>query len=340
MTVRVGVIGAGMIGQDHIRRITQVLSGGAVVAVTDVDAARAVSVADGWPGVAVYPTGRELVASGDVDAVLVTSWGPTHEDHVLAAIEAGRPVFCEKPLATTEAACLRIMDAEMAGGRRLVQVGFMRRYDAGYRALKAALDQDTIGTPLLMHCAHRNRSAPPYGFTTEGMIADSAVHEIDLVQWLFGEPVAATSILKPRRSSRAAEGLHDPLIVLLEMASGVLVDVEVFVNAGYGYDIRGEIVGESGTVALAEAAGEVTVKAGGARRGRVPGDWRDRFAAAFDAELQDWLNAVAAGTSTGPGSWDGYAAAAVTGSCLEALRSGQRTPVTLAERPEFYAKAL
>jgi myo-inositol 2-dehydrogenase/D-chiro-inositol 1-dehydrogenase len=340
MTVRVGVIGAGMIGQDHIRRITQVLSGGTVVAVTDVDAARAQGVADGWPGAAVYPAGRELVASGDVDAVLVTSWGPTHEDHVLAAIEAGLPVFCEKPLATTEDACLRIMDAEMAGGRRLVQVGFMRRYDAGYRALKAALDEATIGTPLLMHCAHRNRSAPPYGFTTEGMIADSAVHEIDLVQWLFGEPVVATSILKPRRSSRAAEGLHDPLIMLLEMASGVLVDVEVFVNAGYGYDIRGEIVGESGTVALAEAAGEVTVTAGGARRRRVPGDWRDRFAAAFDAELQDWLNAVAAGTSTGPGSWDGYAAAAVTGSCLEALRSGQRTPVTLAERPEFYAKAL
>jgi len=340
MTVRVGVIGVGMIGQDHIRRITQVLSGGAVVAVTDVDAARAQSVADGWPGAAVYPAGRELVASGDVDAVLVTSWGPTHEDHVLAAIEAGLPVFCEKPLATTEDACLRIMDAEMAGGRRLVQVGFMRRYDAGYRALKAALDEATIGTPLLMHCAHRNRSAPPYGFTTEGMIADSAVHEIDLVQWLFGEPVAATSILKPRRSSRAAEGLHDPLIVLLEMADGVLVDVEVFVNAGYGYDIRGEIVGESGTVALAEAAGEVTVKAGGARRGRVPGDWRDRFAAAFDAELQDWLNAVAARASTGPGSWDGYAAAAVTDSCLEALRSGRRTPVSLRERPEFYAKAL
>src|SRR6516164_3131550 len=102
MTVRVGVIGAGMIGQDHIRRITEVLSGGTVVAVTDVDAARAQSVADGWPGVAVYPAGRDLVASGHVDAVLVTSWGPTHEDHVLAAIEAGLPVFCEKPLATTE----------------------------------------------------------------------------------------------------------------------------------------------------------------------------------------------------------------------------------------------
>jgi myo-inositol 2-dehydrogenase/D-chiro-inositol 1-dehydrogenase len=339
MTVRVGVIGTGMIGQDHIRRITQVLSGGAVVAVTDVDTGRAESVASGLPGATVHPTGRDLIGDGGVDAVLVTSWGPTHEEHVLAAIEAGKPVFCEKPLATTKEACLRIIDAEMAYGRRLVQVGFMRRYDAGYHALKAALDEGRIGAPLMMHCAHRNPSVPPYGFTTEGMITDSAVHEIDLVQWLFGEEVVATSILKPRRSSKAADGLHDPLIVLLEMASGVLVDVEVFVNATYGYDIRGEIVGENGTVALAEAAGEVTVKAGGGRSSRVPVDWRDRFAGTFDAELQDWLKAVAAGTSTGPGSWDGYAAAVVTDSCLEALRTDQRTEVSLAERPDFYVKA-
>jgi myo-inositol 2-dehydrogenase/D-chiro-inositol 1-dehydrogenase len=258
---------------------------------------------------------------------------------VLAAIEAGKPVFCEKPLATTREACLRIIDAEMAFGRRLVQVGFMRRYDAGYRALKAALDEGRIGTPLLMHCAHRNPSVPPYGFSTEGMITDSAVHEIDMVQWLFGEPVAAASILKPRRSSQAAEGLHDPLIVLLEMASGVLVDVEVFVNARYGYDIRGEVVGEAGTVALGEAAGEVTVKAAGARTSRVPADWRDRFVRAFDTEFQGWLTAAAAGTASGPGSWDGYAAAVVTDCCVEALRTGQRTEVPLGERPGFYAKA-
>jgi myo-inositol 2-dehydrogenase / D-chiro-inositol 1-dehydrogenase len=338
MTVRVGVIGVGMIGQDHIRRITQVLSVGEVVAVTDVDTARAERVASGFPGVAVPSTGQDLIAGSEVDAVLVTSWGPTHEEHVLAAIHAGKPVFCEKPLAPTKEACLRIIDAEMASGRRLVQVGFMRRYDAGYRALKAALEDGGIGAPLMMHCAHRNPSVPPYGFTTEMMISDSAVHEIDLVRWLFDEEVVATNILKPRRSSKASTDLHDPLIVLLEMASGVLIDVEVFVNATYGYDIRGEIVGENGTVALAESD-DVTVKLGGRRHGRIPADWRERFSRTFDAELQDWLNAVAAGTSTGPGSWDGYAAAVVTDSCLEALRTGHRTEVSLHERPDFYAKA-
>jgi myo-inositol 2-dehydrogenase / D-chiro-inositol 1-dehydrogenase len=338
MTVRVGVIGVGMIGQDHIRRITQVLSGGAIVAVTDVDAGRAEQVAAGLPGVTVHPTGRDLIGDCGVDAVLVTSWGPTHEEHVLAAIEAGKPVFCEKPLATTEEACLNIVDAEVVGGRRLVQVGFMRRYDAAYNALKSALDGGGIGAPLMMHCAHRNPSVPPYGFTTEMLVSDSAVHEIDIVRWLFDDEVVATNILKPRRSSKGGTDLQDPLIVLLEMASGVLVDVEVFVNAGYGYDIRGEVVCENGTLALPDAGG-ATLKRDGRRSGRVPADWRERFGRTFDAEFQDWLKAVAAGTSTGPGSWDGYAATVVAESCLEALRTGSRTLVSMRERPDFYAKA-
>ena len=139
MDVRVGVIGVGMIGQDHIRRITQVLTGGSVTAVNDVDAARAGQVAAGLPGAVTHATAQDLIAYGSVDAVLVTSWGPAHEEQVVASIAAGKPVFCEKPLAPSSAACQRIMDAEMTAGRRLVQVGFMRRYDAGYRAMKAAL---------------------------------------------------------------------------------------------------------------------------------------------------------------------------------------------------------
>jgi myo-inositol 2-dehydrogenase/D-chiro-inositol 1-dehydrogenase len=337
MTVRVGVIGVGMIGQDHIRRITHVLSGGAVVAVADIDSARAERVVSELAGATLHQTGRDLISDADVDAVLVASWARTHEEYVVASIEAGKPVFCEKPLATTREACLRILGAEVASGRRMVQVGFMRRYDPAYHALKGALGDGGIGTPLLMHCAHRNPSVPPYGFTTEMMVKDSAVHEIDLVRWLFDEEVVAANVLKPRRSAKASAGLHDPLIVLLEMASGVLVDVEVFVNATYGYDIRGEVVGESGTVALGDW-GDTVARLGGQRSGRVPADWRERFSRAYDVELQDWLDAVAAGTSTGPTSWDGYAAAAVADSCLEALRTGKRTTLSLRERPDLYMK--
>jgi myo-inositol 2-dehydrogenase/D-chiro-inositol 1-dehydrogenase len=336
MTLRVGVIGTGMIGQTHIKRITGVVPGGRIVAVSDVDVSRAEQVAAGLPGsVAVHKTGQDLIADGDVDAVVVTSWGATHEEYVLPAIAAGKPVFCEKPLAPTADGAMRIVEAEMAAGRRLVQVGFMRRYDAGYNAVKNALDAGEAGPPLLMHCAHRNPTVPPYGFTTDMIVSDSAVHEIDLVRWLFGEEIKAVGIRKARRTSKAGEGLHDPLIVLLEMASGVLVDVEVFLNAGYGYDIRAEVVCESGTIALADG-GEATVSRQGRREGHVPADWRERFSRAFDAEFADWLRAAAAGTAAGASSWDGYAAAVVTDRCLEALGSGSPVVVTTPERPEFY----
>jgi myo-inositol 2-dehydrogenase/D-chiro-inositol 1-dehydrogenase len=230
------------------------------------------------------------------------------------------------------------MEAEMAAGRRLVQVGFMRRYDAGYLAMKAALDEGGLGPPLLMHCAHRNPSVPPY-FTTEMTISDSAVHEIDIVRWLFGEEIAAARVLTPRRSEQAPDGVQDPLILVLEMAGGALVDDELFVNARYGYDVRGEVVCENGTVALADTS-EVTLRTANTHGGRVPVDWRDRFIRAYDTELQDWLNAVAAGTAAGPAAWDGYAAAAVTDAALEALHTGERVAVTMAERPDFYAKTL
>jgi myo-inositol 2-dehydrogenase/D-chiro-inositol 1-dehydrogenase len=335
MTLRIGVIGVGMIGQDHIRRITTVLSGCGVVAVTDVDAARAQEVGAGLPGARVHATGQELVADPDVDAVLVTSWGPTHEEYVLAAIAAGKPVFCEKPLATTQEACLRILDAEVGVGRRLVQVGYMRRYDAAYRALKEVVDSGAIGAPLMVHSAHRNPSVPPH-YTGEMAITDTAVHDIDVVRWLLGEEIVAARVLVPRRSRHGGD-LQDPLFLLFETESGALVDVETSVNIRYGYDIRGEIVGEDGTAALGESS-PVVVRRGGGATASVPADWRERFLRAYDVEIQEWVDACAAGECRGPSSWDGYAAAVVSDAAVEALHSGNRTPVQLREWPDLYAK--
>lgn len=336
MALDVGVIGTGMIGQDHIRRLTSVLSGARMVAVTDVDPARARSVADGVPGSVVHETGQALIDDAGVDAVVVTSWGPTHEEYVLAAIAAGKQVFCEKPLATTREACDRILDAEVAAGRRFVQVGFMRRFDPQYRAMKAVVTGGEIGAPLLMHASHRNPSVPDF-FTSDMTINDSTVHDIDVARWMFDDELAGVTVLKGRISSKAKPGFHDPLLVVLEMRGGVLVDVEAMVNAGFGYDIRGEVVCEDGTVELSESAGAV-VKRAGRYAGHVPENWKERFVGAFDLELQAWVDAVTAGGSTGPSAWDGYATTVACETALAALRSGRREEIVLRERPDLYAK--
>lgn len=333
--LKVGVIGTGMIGKDHIRRMTSVLSGVQVVAVTDVDAAAASLAAPA--GAAVFADGAALIASPSVEAVVVSSWGPTHEEYVLAAIAAGKPVFCEKPLATTASACLRIVSAEVAAGRRLVQVGYMRRYDVAYRALRQVLDSGEIGLPLMMHCAHRNASVPSF-YEKEMAITDTAVHEIDMVRWMFDSEITAASVLIPRKSGNGGS-LQDPLFLLLEMANGVLVDVEISVNVRYGYDIRGEILGENGTAALGSLS-PVSVRVGGRVSDPVPADWRERFIAAYDVEFQEWIDAVAAGGPIGPSAWDGYAAAVVSDAAVSALRGGGRVPVSLASKPGLYLAAV
>ncbi|HKE97521.1 MAG TPA: Gfo/Idh/MocA family oxidoreductase [Actinomycetes bacterium] len=336
MTLKIGIIGTGVMGGDHARRVATGVSGARVVAVSDPDTGRAERVAGAAGGARVHADGLALVGDAEVEAVLVASPPDTHEAYALACVAAGKPVLCEKPLAPTAGACLRVVEAEAAaGGGRLVQVGFMRRYDEGYLAVKAALDGGLLGRPLLVHCVHRNAGVGP-GFTGGTIILDSVVHEIDAARWLLGQEIAAATVLAPRRSALAPEGLDDPQLVLLETGAGVLVDVEIFVSCQYGYDVRCEVVGERGTVSLPEPA-EALVRRQGLRARRVSGDWRRRFAGAYRGELQAWVDGAARGGIAGPSAWDGYAATAAAQACMAAVDARRRTTVELAPRPGLYA---
>ncbi len=335
MTLQIGVIGVGMIGQDHIRRLTTVLAGASVVAVSDVEAKRVQEIATPI-GAEPYATGEELIAASHVDAVVITSWGPTHARYVLAAIAAGKPVFCEKPLAETVEDCEAVLDAETKHGKRLVQLRFMRRFDAQYRAMKETILSGAIGAPLIFQSGHRNPSVPGY-YTANNALTDTAVHDIDIARFLLDDEPAAISVKSPRKNSRG-NGLADPLLTLIEMRSSALVAIETSVNIAYAYDIRGEVIGESGVVTLAER-NNVVMKANGVFSGRVPADWKERFGAAFDEEFRAWIAAAKAGGVTGPSAWDGYVATVTSSTGVKAMENGSREVIALRERPAVYREA-
>jgi myo-inositol 2-dehydrogenase / D-chiro-inositol 1-dehydrogenase len=333
MTIGIGVIGTGWIGEEHVRRLTHGVSGARVAAVSDIDFERAATVA-AFADARAIDSAEKLIDDPAVDAVVVTSWGPVHAEQVLACIAAGKPVFCEKPLTTEVEDSLRILEAEQAFGRRLVQVGFMRRYDAGYREMKRIIDEGGIGAPLMAHCVHRNPTVPE-SYRSDMAAKDTAVHEIDTLRWLLDDEFTSVQVVSPRPTARRFEHLRDPQLMLFTTASGRRVDVEVFVNCQYGYDIQCEVVGEEGAVRLPDPARPV-VRKGGTSGFAVVQDFPSRFAAAFDVELQEWVDSVGSGTPAGPSSWDGYAATAVTDAAVRSLRSETVVEPDLIDRPAFY----
>lgn len=335
MTLKLGVIGTGAIGQEHIRRCNNVLQGAKVVAVSDINVESAQAALQRLNSDAqVCKDGFEVIQSPDVDAVLVTSWDPTHEEFTLAAIAAGKPVFCEKPLAMSAEGCRRVVEAEIQHGKRLVQVGFMRPYDAGYRALKKVITDGEIGEPLMLHCAHRNPTVPE-NYNTEMAITNTLIHELDVLRWLTSDDYKSVQVVFPRVSSKARPHLKDPQIVLFETQKGVRIDVEIFVNCTYGYDIQCEVVGEEGIARLPEPS-SVQLRKQAKLSNTIFVDWKDRFIEAYDVELQAFINDVKAGQLTGPSAWDGFAASVAADACIKAQKSGAIEPIEMPARPAFY----
>jgi myo-inositol 2-dehydrogenase/D-chiro-inositol 1-dehydrogenase len=211
----------------------------------------------------------------------------------------------------------------------------MRPYDEGYRALKSVIDSGQIGEPLMLHCAHRNPSVGE-NYKTDMAITDTLIHELDVLRWLLDDDYVSVQVVFPRKSSKALAHLKDPQIVLLETAKGTRIDVEVFVNCQYGYDIQCEVVGETGIAKLPEPS-QVQLRSGAKLSNAILMDWKDRFIAAYDVELQAFIDGVRAGQVGGPSAWDGFAAAVAADACIEAQNSGAIVNVALPDRPHFYS---
>jgi myo-inositol 2-dehydrogenase / D-chiro-inositol 1-dehydrogenase len=325
--LRVGVIGVGMMGADHAERIAHRVANAQLVAVADPDQDRATRLAAAFDDVRVFADPLDLVADAGVDAVVIASPGFVHEEQVLACLQHGTFALCEKPLTMDAQSSLRLVEAERRAARPLVQVGFMRRFDPEYAAMKAMLDSGDLGRLLLVHNVHRNKSAPE-GFRSEMIVRDSLVHEVDVCRWLFGEEIVEITVHSPTATSNAAEGVVDPQLAVFRMAGGGMATSEVFVNCTVGYEVRCEASAERGNATVGLGSGPL-VRSANRWGGAVPDDFRVRFAAAYDAEVQSWVDACRRGEVVGPTTWDGHAATVVCEAGMESLRSGSPMKVEL-----------
>jgi myo-inositol 2-dehydrogenase/D-chiro-inositol 1-dehydrogenase len=332
VSVRVGIIGVGVMGSDHARIFATQVPGAAIQAIYDADPARAKAIAAEVGAGAVFKEAEALIRDAAVDAVLVASPDQTHKDLTLAAIAAGKPVLCEKPLAPTPAECLEVIAAEAKCGKRLVQIGYMRRFDPSYVEMKSGLASGRFGAALMFHCIHRNVAAPDW-FDSRMAVSNSAVHEFDIARWLLDTDVSGITVFRPKPTRVASPGA--PVFLILESAKGQLVTIEVFNDAAYGYDVRGELVCEKGTIALS-APLRTEVNAELAQRTAYPADWRPRFADAYRLQAQAWIKAIGRAATEGASAWDGYAASAIAEAGLRALAEGRRVEVEMAEQPAFY----
>ena len=335
--LNIALIGCGMIGREHIERIQNRIRGAQVVAVCDVFEEGAKKGAEiAGAGTKVYTDFNEAINDPDVNAVVVTTPGQFHKGPVLAAIKAGKPVFSEKPLANTAADGKEIVEAEMAGGKHLVQVGFMRRYDRGYRQVKELIDSGKFGAPMVIKCTHRADGVAD-DYTTAMAVTDTAIHEIDVLPWLVNDEWDEVQCIMPKTTKNAHEGLKDPQVMIMKTKGGIVTVLEVNVNCGFGYDINCEVVCEDGVINLPCPSFPTTRKNFQVATA-IEKNWMLRFIDSYDVELQDWVDVTLKGETTGCSAWDGYVASITADALVASQKSGKIEKVVTGGTPDLYKK--
>ena len=336
----VGVIGAGGMGARHARNLHNQVAQAKLAAIMDLDPGRARSVAADCGGTQVFEDAGELIRADAVQAVVIASPDSTHPVLALECLRQNKPVLCEKPLATTAAAAKNVVDAETRLGRRLVQVGFMRRYDPRHVAVKEALDSGAVGRPILFKGWHRNKEPFP-GVTSELVVINSCIHDLYSAQWLLGQEIEEVFIrgANTQRTNAAGEGeVLDLQLVQLVLSGGCLATIEVNMNARYGYEVGVEVTGEHGIVGTEPSQGAV-IRRDEARAQRVDADWIERFDTAYRLEVQRWAESAGRGSAAGPSAWDGYTTLLAAEACLRSLKSGMPEKVESMPRPSFYVSS-
>ncbi|MDH3299803.1 MAG: inositol 2-dehydrogenase [Acidimicrobiia bacterium] len=309
--LRLGVLGVGRIGSMHVDLIANRTEGGTVTGVFDVHAAGARAVAERF-GVTAFDSAEALIASDDVDAVAICTSTDTHVDLIVAAAEAGKAIFCEKPISLDLAEVDRGLAAVEAAGVPL-HIGFNRRFDPGHRAVRDAVADGTVGDLRQIAITSRDPAPPPIGYIERsgGIFCDMTIHDFDMARYVAGSEVTevfAKGWISVDQAIGDA-GDYDTVTAMLTHENGVVTTIDNCRQSSYGYDQRVEAFGSSGA-AISENHRDhyaLTLTAEGGRSALVPNFFLERYIPSYVNQWNEFITAVTSGAPTPISGADGRA---------------------------------
>jgi myo-inositol 2-dehydrogenase/D-chiro-inositol 1-dehydrogenase len=333
--LRIGLIGGGSMGLYHAVNLYNRIPIVHVSGFFEPDNSRAEAVQKNCGNPERFDDPLELINSDKIDAVIITSPDATHAKFAQACVKTKKPAFCEKPLAVDFDSAVSILNEENAIGKKYLSIGFNRRFDPYHRELKHIRDEGKLGKPLLWKGAHRNAEAM---YNTQGafILVNSAGHDIDSARWLLDSDVKSIFVRGLKSKPDLSDDSNDLLTISMEMENGALGIAEVFVNAGYAYEVIAELVFQRGTAETCHAD-KALVRSENERGMYMSTDFRGYFSEAYLEEMFDWTDSILQNRPfSGASAWDGYAALCTTLAGAASLQEGRVVPVQTIPKPGLY----
>ncbi|MBP8997941.1 MAG: inositol 2-dehydrogenase [Anaerolineaceae bacterium] len=338
MGIRIGLIGAGRMGKVFANTLAHSVAEVDLVAVADPDPGSLEEVAARYHIPAKFTDYHELLNQQDIEAVVVASPTNTHAEVVIAAAQAGKQIFSEKPLSQDLQACDAAIAAVKQAGVKL-QMGFMRRYDPPYAAARQKILDGVIGTPVMFKATSRDPKRTSLEFARRensgGLILDMGVHDFDLARWLMGSEV--TRVFSEGSCLAFPElkevGDIDNVVVNLRFASDAVGNIDMSRNAVYGYDIRTEVLGTEGSlwIGYLQQTPTLVLTRNGVTHDTVP-YFMERFATAYAEEIRGFVHHILENTSPDVTGADARAATAIGIAATRSLDEGRPVQVIEVEK--------
>ncbi len=330
--LNVALVGAGLMGSFHAETLAHRLPRARLATIVDANEAAARALIDQLEldDTRYEPDAATAFADASIQAVAIATPARFHAELIVAAAQAGKPVFCEKPLSHSLAEADRAIEAVAVAGTFL-QIGFQRRFDRGFQRARQAVEDGTLGPVHLVRSITRDPAVPrPEGPLPWAIFLETMIHDFDVLRWLAGSEPTEVSAMGASIGwgDDPASGLLDTAVCTIRFANGALGTSDVSFNGAFGYDVRAEVFGPGGMAAVGDGRDDSASFYTAAGVTRAHSAWfKPMFGEAYARELEHFVECARTGTTPAVTGKDGRESLRMALAAIESTRTGRSTPL-------------